>query len=589
MPQWFKDDGKLRLEICQRAGTTCCACGPATYSMKFKGIWNKETHPKDFPTRSFPRWGNLIGATHSQTFYLYHYNTIVSTFMKEAAEWDFAAKLLRDIISNKNRRVFDYFTIRSNFDIHQTEAVSFTVDQMHHLVSFVRKISPSPDWFVGMDSLDLCKSDCNWRDSLIVNLTLLDAGTDDGISYTSPNHPTEPQKTVQKITALFSNNSSSPFYVNGAHSSIPPFAQITFEKISTATCTRTVEISVRDRCTVSQWTKWSSCSASCGAGQRRRHRHIIGNPNLNLNQCPILIQTQSCLTAPCPTEGTACKVTEWSQWTPCPTICDTLAQQLKSRTRHIIKAGLKMKCPPTKEIIQHNKECIDRCSIKDCVVSEWTEWSPCSCNTTHTTRKRAILQQPQNNGKKCPNLEESKAFDEACLDKCKPVKCIVSEWGTWSSCPRICNANFNKTRTRTVERPASNGGKPCPALKQTKRCKYKCPEELINCMQWSPWSECTRTCGKGYKYRFRNQKPNANGRPPCPVLDQRKLCKLPECGKVKCQVNEWTTWSTCSKTCGRGFRTRKRDIVVMPPEGESRCPIVVEVEPCNSQNCPIVK
>lgn len=54
---------------------------------------------------------------------------------------------------------------------------------------------------------------------------------------------------------------------------------------------------------------------------------------------------------------------------------------------------------------------------------------------------------------------------------------------------------------------------------------------------------------------------------------------------VKCKVSDWTSWSTCSKTCGEGFRTRKRDILIMPPEGEKRCPEVVDAESCNPQKC----
>lgn len=132
--------------------------------------------------------------------------------------------------------------IRSNFNLHRSETVSFSVDQTHHLVSFIRKISPSPDWFVGIDSLDLCRHDCKWKDNLTLNLTLLDAGTDDGITYTSPNHPTQPQKTVRKVVSLFSSNSSSPFYIDEIRKSILPFAQITFKMITTTACAKSIGV-----------------------------------------------------------------------------------------------------------------------------------------------------------------------------------------------------------------------------------------------------------------------------------------------------------------------------------------------------------
>ena len=56
--------------------------------------------------------------------------------------------------------------------------------------SFATMIGPSPDWFVGYDSLELCnQADCNWIESHQQELFPIDAGTDDGISYLSPNLP----------------------------------------------------------------------------------------------------------------------------------------------------------------------------------------------------------------------------------------------------------------------------------------------------------------------------------------------------------------------------------------------------------------
>lgn len=59
----------------------------------------------------------------------------------------------------------------------------FRVDSIHHLVSFVSMIYPSPDWFVGIASLELCKSDGSWVESKAIDLYPWDAGTDKGITY----------------------------------------------------------------------------------------------------------------------------------------------------------------------------------------------------------------------------------------------------------------------------------------------------------------------------------------------------------------------------------------------------------------------
>ena len=52
------------------------------------------------------------------------------------------------------------------------------------------KLQPSPDWFVGLDSIDLCGSGGHFVDTLTVEADPLDAGTDNGFTFTSPNWPT---------------------------------------------------------------------------------------------------------------------------------------------------------------------------------------------------------------------------------------------------------------------------------------------------------------------------------------------------------------------------------------------------------------
>jgi hypothetical protein len=46
-----------------------------------------------------------------------------------------------------------------------------------------------------------------------------------------------------------------------------------------------------------------------------------------------------------------------------------------------------------------------------------------------------------------------------------PVNCVVSAWSDWSVCE-----NGNRTRTRTIITPASNGGTACPSLTETEAC-----------------------------------------------------------------------------------------------------------------------
>lgn len=62
------------------------------------------------------------------------------------------------------------------------------------------RIVPSPDWFVGVDSLDLCDGG-SWREQVAVDLHPYDAGTDSGFTFSSPNFATVPQDTVTEVRA----------------------------------------------------------------------------------------------------------------------------------------------------------------------------------------------------------------------------------------------------------------------------------------------------------------------------------------------------------------------------------------------------
>lgn len=50
-------------------------------------------------------------------------------------------------------------------------------------MSIVSRIDPSPDWIVGVSSLELCLKNCSWVESKSLNLYPWDVGTDDGITY----------------------------------------------------------------------------------------------------------------------------------------------------------------------------------------------------------------------------------------------------------------------------------------------------------------------------------------------------------------------------------------------------------------------
>jgi len=74
-------------------------------------------------------------------------------------------------------------------------------------VSIITMLAPSPDWFIGIDSLDLCDNG-TWRESM--NVTMLppwDAGTAEGTSFSLSNTDTNPKVNIFQIT----NNMAGAF------------------------------------------------------------------------------------------------------------------------------------------------------------------------------------------------------------------------------------------------------------------------------------------------------------------------------------------------------------------------------------------
>lgn len=53
----------------------------------------------------------------------------------------------------------------------------------HHLVSLACMFGPSPDWCVGVSSINLCLPDCSWIEERAFDLRPFDAGTDNGPTY----------------------------------------------------------------------------------------------------------------------------------------------------------------------------------------------------------------------------------------------------------------------------------------------------------------------------------------------------------------------------------------------------------------------
>ena len=96
------------------------------------------------------------------------------------------------------------------------------VQNMYSMVSLITMIAPSPDWFVGVDSYDLCGMN-GWKETVTMDLLPWDAGTEDGLTYKLDNTETNPVDVIMRITT----DSNSDI---GKHANVT-FATVTFTRV----------------------------------------------------------------------------------------------------------------------------------------------------------------------------------------------------------------------------------------------------------------------------------------------------------------------------------------------------------------------
>jgi len=402
-------------------------------------------------------------------------------------------------------------------------------------------------------------------------------------------------------------------------------------------------------CELSQWGDWSDCSSPCDSGSRTRNRRYI-NPESSLDCVEDLFDHQPCRgnAANCPpprepmgtpdfeqpqvtglgfgsymtnvgsqdADDPACQTTNWSDWSPCSSKCGSGYQR---RTRFYTIPFVP------------NRSCDVRLYDKqDCYGQDPScdGYSSYSYNSAVDEYEKSTNQVVQTNKihhtvESLQDYDNNDALDspEICNAPVDPGTCHSHsvrwyfDMGT-GSCLSFsytgCFGNRNNFATKekceaTCMQPGVVGldyPDPTQGSQQPQHQSYwsntgsnmydstyqSQPGNDIN--DWGDMTVLNQIRDPILINAPSNPGSNSNGAGPNDdyVDEDLPMRPLPPIGmdiEIDCRVSAWSTWTTCSQSCGTGWQTKSREVLIHPSHGGKTCPKkMTRRKKCKPMPCP---
>jgi len=310
------------------------------------------------------------------------------------------------------------------------------------------------------------------------------------------------------------------------------------------------------RGSLSSWSLWTACSKTCGAGKQSRRRVCSSGVCVGVTSND-MFQSRPCSWRKCcPVDG---GWTQWSESTQCSMSCghgyeyrirSCSAPKTKCGGRNCVGSG------------QQYKECFTNCA-------SWGEWIvqvPCSVTCGNGTQYRQrVCNRPL--GGFCEGDSQSTI---SCFTGNCPRNGNWCKWMTWTSCSSSCSEERGKRRrVRICSCPfPENNGKMC---KGDDRGVEECAGKSLcrvdgKWSDWNTWSSCSAdhcSTRKGTRIRERQCTNLSFGGKPCEgSQNQTETCLNMQDCQIEGMYLTWSSWSSCSPTCGKCLnKKRKRDCI----------------------------
>ena len=162
----------------------------ATYEVTFTPNFTAETHPTDYPSNAM--FGPILAIAHAPDVSVFKLGQVASAAFKGYVELGDADALATALTTGVDgMEVTTMIFPGGSTGPTTADALSVNVTPTNTRITFIARLSPSPDWFVGVDSFNVVAADgISLVESANFSLSALDAGTDSGATYNSPDEPT---------------------------------------------------------------------------------------------------------------------------------------------------------------------------------------------------------------------------------------------------------------------------------------------------------------------------------------------------------------------------------------------------------------